>query len=137
VECRNTLGLQMKIGEELEVLADLEYEAFLPNLTAKYLEQKDQLAWSTLETNAADGGDGKFVVEVGISAGDIGRSSAVEFETVVVVVVVAAVVAAAVVASRLVRKRMDSILHLLLGSECCCYDGTSLHYCLKVSRCAD
>jgi hypothetical protein len=124
----------MKIGEELEVLADLEYEAFLPNLTAKYLEQKDQLAWSTLETNAADGGDGKFVVEVGISAGDIGRSSAVEFET---VVVVAAVVAAAVVASTLVRKRMDSILHLLLGSECCCYDGTSLHYCLKVSRCAD
>ena len=126
----------MKIGEELEVLADLEYEAFLPNLTAKYLEQKDQLAWSTLETNAADGCDGKVVVEVGISAGDIGRSSAVEFET-VVVVVVAAVVAAAVVASTLVRKRMDSILHLLLGSECCCYDGTSLHYCLKVSRCAD
>ena len=124
----------MKIGEELEALADLEYEALLPNLTAKYLEQKDQLAWSTLEMNAADGGDGKVVVEVGISAGDIGRSSAVEFET---VVVVAAVVAAAVVASRLVRKRMDSILHLLLGSECCCYDGTSLHYCLKVSRCAD
>ena len=124
----------MKIGEELEVLADLEYEAFLPNLTAKYLEQKDQLAWSTLEMNAADGGDGKFVVEVGISAGDIGRSSAVEFET---VVVVAAVVAAAVVASTLVRKRMDLILHLLLGSGCCCYDGTSLHYCLKVSRCAD